>query len=284
MIPSAGRRWGALAALVAFALTWPGAAVAAEPFRAYLHQFELVDEAGVALAPGAPVRVAFELAPGRRLGGELVRRAGRGATAIGASASRFLLERLDYPVDREAPTRAHSRPSFLVDFDEPAVQAVRAEVVKALGPQPTPGALEAFVERWIEKKSLAKSYDVASQVAKSREGDCTEHAVLLTALVRAFKLPARIVHGLVLVEEGERREAFGHAWVEFYRKKEGWQPLDAALVSWRLPRVYVPFGVVTDEGLGFAAKLLSASDMLFVRRIVLQAAAPRDGGVAAPVP
>ena len=39
----------------------------------------------------------------------------------------------------------------------------------------------------------------AAEVARSREGDCTEHAVLLAALARARGIPARVAMGLVYV-------------------------------------------------------------------------------------
>ena len=38
--------------------------------------------------------------------------------------------------------------------------------------------------------------------ASQGSGDCTEHAVLLAAVVKARGLPARVCHGLVYVEQG----------------------------------------------------------------------------------
>ena len=51
-------------------------------------------------------------------------------------------------------------------------------------------------------------------MAKSREGDCTEHAVFLMALCRARGIPARGAMGLVYLES--QRAFFYHMWTEVY--------------------------------------------------------------------
>ena len=43
--------------------------------------------------------------------------------------------------------------------------------------------------------------------ARTRSGDCSEHAVLLTALLRARGIPARVSHGLVYLEQRARATA-----------------------------------------------------------------------------
>ena len=63
-------------------------------------------------------------------------------------------------------------------------------------------------------------------MAESREGDCTEHAVLLAALARACGIPARVAIGLVYVDQAG---GFGyHMWTEMYLSGH-WIPLDATL-------------------------------------------------------
>src|SRR6185436_11363532 len=114
-----------------------------------------------------------------------------------------------------------------------------------LGAAPTVDALVQFVDKFIVKKSVARSFDVASVVARRREGDCTEHAVFLAALARAFGIPSRVAEGIVLVEVERRVYAFGHAWAEVYRDG-AWQPADAALAG-AGPRVYLPLELLADE-------------------------------------
>ncbi|MBI4815491.1 MAG: transglutaminase domain-containing protein [Deltaproteobacteria bacterium] len=85
-------------------------------------------------------------------------------------------------------------------------------------------AIIAFVYRHIEKKSLAQAFSSAVEALDAREGDCTEHAVLASALAKALGIPARIATGLVYV--GGPDGGFGyHAWVEFLIGG-AWIPMD----------------------------------------------------------
>ena len=79
-------------------------------------------------------------------------------------------------------------------------------------------AIEKFVGEYISEKNLSVGYASASEVAVSKQGDCSEHAVLTAAMCRAVGIPARIVVGLVYVEEfGHRKNIFGgHAWNQVY--------------------------------------------------------------------
>jgi len=78
-------------------------------------------------------------------------------------------------------------------------------------------------------------FATASEVARTREGDCTEHAVLLAAMLRADGIPARVASGLVFVDSFAGREnIFGyHMWTQALVEDESGQPrwldLDATL-------------------------------------------------------
>jgi len=63
-------------------------------------------------------------------------------------------------------------------------------------------ALRDLVNSHISSKHLSTAYASASETARTGSGDCTEHAVLLAALVKARGMPARVCHGLVYVEQG----------------------------------------------------------------------------------
>ncbi|MDP6447275.1 MAG: transglutaminase domain-containing protein [Pirellulaceae bacterium] len=87
-------------------------------------------------------------------------------------------------------------------------------------------ALENHVHDSVVTKGFSQAFSPASDVVRSREGDCTEHAVLLAALCRARGVPARAVVGLVYVP-AERGFAF-HMWNEVWVNHR-WVPLDAML-------------------------------------------------------
>lgn len=78
--------------------------------------------------------------------------------------------------------------------------------------------IEEFVGEYISEKNLSVGYATASEVASSKQGDCSEHAVLTAAMCRAVGIPARVAVGLVYVERfGSRRNIFGgHAWTQAY--------------------------------------------------------------------
>ena len=64
----------------------------------------------------------------------------------------------------------------------------------------------------------------AAEVARQLEGDCTEHAVLLAACLKARNIPARVAFGLVYVPS---LKGFAyHMWTEAC-VADRWLPLDA---------------------------------------------------------
>jgi transglutaminase/protease-like cytokinesis protein 3 len=67
-------------------------------------------------------------------------------------------------------------------------------------------------------------------VVHTREGDCTEYAVLLAALARAEQIPTRVVTGMVYADRyaGSSRVFVPHAWVQSWINGR-WQSFDAAL-------------------------------------------------------
>ncbi len=87
-------------------------------------------------------------------------------------------------------------------------------------------SMEKYVHDRLTEKNFSTALASAAEVAEKMEGDCTEHAVLLAAMLRAKKIPSRIATGLVYVTG---RNAFGgHMWTEAYLGGQ-WIPLDATL-------------------------------------------------------
>ena len=86
--------------------------------------------------------------------------------------------------------------------------------------------MEKYVRDKLTKKNFSTAMASAAEVAKRMEGDCTEHAVLLAAMLRAKKIPSRIAAGLVYVES--LNSFGGHMWTEAFLAGE-WIPLDATL-------------------------------------------------------
>lgn len=104
----------------------------------------------------------------------------------------------------------------------------------------TPDLFRSFVHQHMEVKDLSVGFATASEAARTGQGDCTEHAVLLAAMLRHKNIPARVVTGLLYVEEfAGKRDVFGyHMWTQAYIKDvkgEGgrWIDLDAMLPGYQ---------------------------------------------------
>jgi hypothetical protein len=74
----------------------------------------------------------------------------------------------------------------------------------------------------VDKRPVV-SIPSALEVLKTKVGDCNEHATLLTALLRASGIPARLSVGLVY----SHGKFYYHAWTEAYI--DGWITMDATL-------------------------------------------------------
>jgi hypothetical protein len=88
--------------------------------------------------------------------------------------------------------------------------------------------IEAFVGNYMENRDLSVGYATAAEVAASRQGDCSEFAVLTAAMCRAVGIPAQVVVGVAYVEDFAGHQGFGgHAWNQAYVGGK-WVGLDAA--------------------------------------------------------
>ncbi len=85
-------------------------------------------------------------------------------------------------------------------------------------------ALEKFVYRAVTEKGMDVAFASALEVCRNRAGDCSEHAVFLTALLRAIGIPSRVVMGVEYVGGIWG----GHAWSEAYVGGD-WYALDGTL-------------------------------------------------------
>jgi len=139
----------------------------------------------------------------------------------------------------DAQAQRYLAPSAMLDAADPAVRRLARQALASTAPEASDAvkaeALRRFVHEYIEEKSLDVGFASASEVCVTREGDCTEHAVLLAALLRVVGIPSRVAAGLIHVEEFlGRRNVFGyHAWTQgLVENEQGevvWLDLDATL-------------------------------------------------------
>lgn len=115
---------------------------------------------------------------------------------------------------------------FLQTRDE----RVRAHARRAAAGEVNPARIAIRMEQYVHERLRNKNFSTAlasaAEVAEKMEGDCTEHAVLLAAMLRAEKIPSRIAVGMVYAAS---EAAFGgHMWTEAWLDGK-WIPLDATL-------------------------------------------------------
>jgi hypothetical protein len=127
--------------------------------------------------------------------------------------------------DDARPSQQDSSPNNQIESnDEVIVQLARSVAPQERDPWKLALALEKLVKESMKPGSYSKVWSTAAEVARTLEGDCTEHGVLLAALVRARGIPARVALGLIY-DDGRKAFAF-HLWTEVFVAGR-WVGLDA---------------------------------------------------------
>ncbi len=150
------------------------------------------------------------------------------------------IEKQEFPKGITIPYKGNDKdavealkPSRYVESDEKIIKDLAK---KAIGDTKDASEaarnIESFVADYISNKSLSVGYASAAEVAKSRQGDCSEHAVLTAALCRAAGIPAQVASGVAYVSQWQTvSNGFGgHAWTRVYLGDK-WYNIDAAFKS-----------------------------------------------------
>ena len=139
---------------------------------------------------------------------------------------------LTLTAETEAELTDYARPStdqrlaaqlqaeLFMPVGDPALATVVADAVR---PDDRARAAVRTLTRWVYQaiaKTPTMSVPDALQVLETRQGDCNEHAILLTALCRTAGVPARMCAGLVYLDG----RFYYHAWVEVWLGR--WVPTD----------------------------------------------------------
>lgn len=134
------------------------------------------------------------------------------------------------PLSQEERARHLASTSVLNHKDPEVARLAKQAAGNEKDPVKLADKLQRFVGEYVQTKNLNVGFATAGEVARSKEGDCTEHGVLLAALGRAVGIPTRIATGFVYTDEflGRPHVFVGHLWTQFYIDGE-WVDLDAAL-------------------------------------------------------
>lgn len=163
----------------------------------------------------------------------VTRRAGASSRGTGVSSS-------------SAELAACRKASAYANSDDPLIRQMAVEAAgKDTEPLRVAENLTRFVYGKMKHKNLDIAFATASEAARTLEGDCTEHAVLLAALARAKGLPARGVLGMVAMPGSYDHGTitFGyHMWTQIYVNNR-WMDFDAALNQPRPDATHIALGI-----------------------------------------
>ena len=142
---------------------------------------------------------------------------------------------------------SYLQPSRYLDFESVPVRDL-AETWRRESPEAAASdeasvraeSLRRLVGEHLGDTHLGTVLGAASEAAASGSGDCTEHAVLLAALLRTEGIPSRVAVGLVYAQRfvGERNIFVYHMWTQALlgseaagtaRSVDRWVDLDATL-------------------------------------------------------
>ena len=107
----------------------------------------------------------------------------------------------------------------------------------------------------LDKQAGVRGSATATEVLHNRAGDCTEHAVLVVALMRAAGIPAPAVDGIVLASDGGGAGMGGyHAWAEIWLGE--WIGVDATVNETGTSARYLQFGIDEPGEISSGGKLM----------------------------
>jgi hypothetical protein len=154
-------------------------------------------------------------------GSQVLEEAGEDFSIIRTSSRIFREEEsVSLPVE-EGGFQAYLKPTTFVQSDDPAIQETAREIV---GEEKNAWRAAKKIALWVRDEMTA-NYDVgfatATEILENREGDCSEHTVIMVALCRAVGIPARAAVGVMY---GDGIFAY-HMWPEVYAGQ--WINLDA---------------------------------------------------------
>lgn len=166
----------------------------------------------------------------------------------------------------------HTRPLPDLPVRDPAVAAIAARL-RSASTAPyriAEGAYRATIDALSYALGLVDRSALAGLA--TGYGDDFTYATLFVAVTRAAGVPARVVGGVLVTDDGY---AYSHYWAEFFITSVGWIPVDPSLGDGAFPAAFP----VPDDPRSFYFGNLDNYRVAFGRRLD-QGAATSPGGVA----
>ena len=146
--------------------------------------------------------------------------------------------KLNVASEKDASDAAFLAATTMADADDSNIKQFVAKSLKGMDKASNSEKarkLRDAVHEHIAEKNLGVGMATASEVVRTKEGDCSEHGVLLAAALRAAKVPSRVAVGLIYADQfAGGHDIFGyHMWAQALLPdadgKMAWTDLDATL-------------------------------------------------------
>jgi len=125
------------------------------------------------------------------------------------------------PADAKEPGEEYLKSNFYINS---ADARVKDHAKTAVGTETDPWKKAQRIEKWVKNNmklaNFTEAMATADHVAKTLEGDCTEHAMLTAAMCRAAGIPSRTAIGLVYVDMKKGPVLGYHMWTEVWVRGE----------------------------------------------------------------
>lgn len=134
------------------------------------------------------------------------------------------------PHGEGGPTADDTAANPWVQSTAPEVVALASQIVgNASNDLQRMRRLRSYLTNHLEPSGMDVGYASALDTIHSGRGDCTEHAVLLTAFARSLGIPSRVVTGLVYADRyaGATRVFVPHTWTQAWID-DRWVSFDSA--------------------------------------------------------
>lgn len=186
---------------------------------------------------------------------------GHARVTINAS-DRVLAGAADAVPTGPAETAVFLESSSYLSHDDPAIRRLLRRATRNAGKEPSARAeaMRKYVHGYVKQKDLSVGFATAREVARTKTGDCTEHGVLLAALLRADGIPSRVVAGLIYADRfgGERSVFVYHMWAQALIGGR-WIDYDATLSARRFDATHI---ALSTSSLSDGAVFDSLSSMI----------------------
>ena len=173
------------------------------------------------------------------------------------------------PVDDVDRVKALEASSFL-NSNDPLIKKLVDDAIKGIPDDPVKraAAIRQYVYNYISGKNLGVGFASASETARTREGDCSEHSVLMAAMLRAENIPSRLASGLIYADQFlDKKGIFGyHMWTQALLPDENgklhWVDFDPTWPNkFDATHILLQTSYMSDDG-------LSANDMVTLAPLI----------------